>query len=95
MDLVSFSKMLARAFTVALVAFLLINIFYLIVAYFQLDAPFRSLGWQYGAFTLNDELAGIPFNSARGLRLLVIFTVANVAVPLWRMRGKGAKTTRS
>ena len=88
MTLVTFSKLLARAFTVALVAFLLINIFYLIVAYFQLDAPFEQLGWRYGAFTLNDELAGIPFNSGRGIRLIVIFTAANIIVPLLRMRGQ-------
>ena len=91
MDTASWSRLLVRSLTVALVTFLLINVIYLIAAYFQLDVPFQALGWRYGAFTLNDELAGIPFNSSRGLRLVVIFTAVNLFVGYRNMKRRSAR----
>ncbi len=79
----SLFSMVIDAFAKAIMALLIVNVIYFLIAFSQAESADWHVVFKYGTFSLNGELTGLKLGSSKANKLMLVVAVVTF---LWEYR---------
>ncbi len=79
----SLFSMVIDAFAKAVMALLIVNVIYFLIAFFQVETADWHIVFKYGTFSLNGELTGLKLGTSKANQLMLVVALVSF---LWEYR---------